>query len=122
MIGNTDCHVKNFSLLYSSDLKSKRLAPAYDLVATRVYKTTSDMSFYIGGELDIERITRESFSLAADEIGMTTRVVLNIFDDVADRLESAMDQAANELANQGFESADSLKKEILMTRGSSGIR
>ncbi len=122
LIGNTDCHVKNFSLLYSSDLKSKRLAPAYDLVATRVYKTTSDMSFYIGGELDIERITRESFSLAADEIGMTTRVVLNIFDDVADRLESAMDQAANELANQGFESAVFLKKEILKTRESSGIR
>ena len=60
--------------------------------------------------------------MAADEIGMTTRVVLNIFDDVADRLESAMDQAANELANQGFESADALKKEILKTRGLSGIR
>ena len=38
LVGNTDGHIKNFSLLYSSDLKSIRLAPAYDLVSTTVYK------------------------------------------------------------------------------------
>ena len=34
LIGNTDNHIKNVSLLYSEDLKSIRLAPAYDIVST----------------------------------------------------------------------------------------
>ena len=117
MIGNTDCHIKNFSLLYSSDLKSKRLAPAYDLVATRIYKTTSEMSFYIGGELDIEKIDRMNFSKAADEIGMASRMVLNIFDEMAEDIEEALSVAADEMANLGFGQAESLKREILQTGG-----
>ena len=34
LIGNTDAHVKNFSLLYGPNQKSVRLAPAYDIVST----------------------------------------------------------------------------------------
>lgn len=30
LIGNTDNHIKNLSLLYSQDLKEVRLAPAYE--------------------------------------------------------------------------------------------
>ena len=117
LIGNTDCHVKNFSLLYSEDLKSKRLAPAYDLVATRVYRTTSDMSFYIGDELDISKINRSKFEMVASEIGLSSNLVLNNFDDVANKLEKAMADAAEKLAEKGFENAISLKDEILKSGG-----
>lgn len=117
LIGNTDCHVKNFSLLYSEDLKSKRLAPAYDLVATRVYRTTSDMSFYIGDELNISKINRSKFEMAASEIGLSSNLVLNNFDDVANKLETAMEDAAEKLAEKGFENAISLKDEILKSGG-----
>ena len=117
LIGNTDCHVKNFSLLYSEDLKSKRLAPAYDLVATRVYRTTSDMSFYIGDELNISKINRSKFEMAASEIGLSRNLVLNNFDDVANKLEKAMADAAEKLAEKGFENAISLKDEILKSGG-----
>lgn len=97
LIGNTDCHVKNYSLLYGTDLRSKRLAPIYDLVATRVYKTTSEMSFFIGGELDIEKIDRTNFVKAADEIGMSGRIVQSIFDEVTEKYEKALTAAADEL-------------------------
>ena len=117
LIGNTDCHVKNFSLLYSPDLKNKRLAPIYDLVATRVYKTTPEMSFFIGGELDIYKINRTNFSNAASEIVMASRMVLNVFDDVAQNLENALTAAANEMVNAGYEQAMTLKKEILKSGG-----
>ena len=117
LIGNTDCHVKNFSLLYSEDLKSKRLAPAYDLVATRVYRTTSDMSFYIGGELDITKINRNNFEQAASEIGLSRNLVLKNFDDIASKLEKAMTDEAENLAEKGFENALSLKDEILKSGG-----
>lgn len=117
LIGNTDCHVKNFSLLYSEDLKSKRLAPAYDLVATRVYRTTSNMSFYIGGELDISKINRNNFAISASEIGLSQKMVLDNFDYVANKLEGAMTEAAEDLANKGFENSILLKKEILGNGG-----
>lgn len=117
LIGNTDCHVKNFSLLYSEDLKSKRLAPAYDLVATRVYRTTSNMSFYIGGELDITKINRNNFAISASEIGLSQKMVLDNFDYVANKLEGAMTEAAEELANKGFDNSISLKNEILKNGG-----
>ena len=117
LIGNTDCHVKNFSLLYSEDLKSKRLAPAYDLVATRVYRTTPDMSFYIGDEANIARINRGQFEMAASEIGLSSNLVLRNFDDVANKLEKAMADAAEDLAEKGFENAIALKDVILKSGG-----
>ena len=121
LIGNTDCHVKNYSLLYSPDLKTKRLAPIYDLVATRVYKTTSDMSFFIGGELDIEKINRMSFSKAAGEIGISEKMVLSILDDMAENLEYALATAADELADLGYEQAITLRKKIIKSGGYKNI-
>ncbi|SDI38044.1 serine/threonine-protein kinase HipA [Pseudobutyrivibrio sp. 49] len=112
LIGNTDCHVKNFSLLYGKDLKSKRLAPAYDIVATRVYKTTPEMSFFIGGELDIEKINRNSFGKAASEIGISKNLVLRIFDEMANEIEKSIQAAGEELCNAGFMNAKGIGKAI----------
>ena len=58
-LGNTDAHIKNFSLLYGKDLRSIRLAPAYDLVSTTVYESsTREMSFFIGNALGFEGSSR----------------------------------------------------------------
>ncbi len=47
LLGNTDAHIKNFSLLYGKDLHSIRLAPAYDMVSTTVYESsTREMALY----------------------------------------------------------------------------
>lgn len=37
LIGNTDNHIKNVSLLYAENLNDIRLAPAYDMVSTMIY-------------------------------------------------------------------------------------
>ena len=47
LIGNTDNHVKNLSLLYSEDLKLIRLALAYDIVSTIVYETSTEKWHYV---------------------------------------------------------------------------
>ena len=40
----------NLSLLYSQDLKGVRLAPAYDMVSTAIYESsTKEMALSIGG-------------------------------------------------------------------------
>ena len=117
LIGNTDCHIKNFSLLYDEKLSGIRLAPAYDLVSTRVYKMTEDMSFYIGGELNINNISRKTFALSSSEIGMGEKMVMKIFDDLADKFESAIEAAANELEELGFAKASEIKTQIIKLGG-----
>ena len=56
LIGNTDNHIKNVSLLYASDMASIRLAPAYDIVCTMIYpSSTTEMAVSIGCEYDIHK-------------------------------------------------------------------
>lgn len=62
LIGNTDNHIKNQSLLYSEDLKRIRLAPAYDIVSTMIYdSSTENMALGINGIYRITDISREDF-------------------------------------------------------------
>ncbi len=117
LIGNTDCHVKNYSLLYSKDLKSVRLAPAYDIVATQIYKTTPQMSFFIGDELEITKINRNSFVDVAGEIGLSRNMVEKTFDKMASRFQEALQNAATELSQRGYENALEIKDKILVTGG-----
>jgi serine/threonine-protein kinase HipA len=37
MLRNGDAHLKNFGFVYNSDLSSRRLAPAYDVICTTAY-------------------------------------------------------------------------------------
>ena len=123
LIGNTDAHVKNFSLLYSPSQKSVRLAPAYDIVSTSIYEqSTREMAFRIGGASLLEEIDREAFRLAAREAGLGERMALRRFDALCDRFEEALRNSAEELASQGFSKASKLAERILATGGIHGIK
>ena len=118
LAGNTDCHLKNFSLLYSEDLKSLRLAPAYDIVSTNVYEsTTRDMAFRIGDATRISAISRESFELAAVEVGLGRRVALGALDAMLDGFVPALKDAAEELGDLGFDLATPIRDKILANGG-----
>ena len=111
-IGNTDCHVKNFSLLYSADLKKVSLAPAYDIVCTSIYGLTNDMSFYIGGELNICNMSGDTFCKAAKEVGLGERMAMKRYDYIAQNIENCLESAAKELYEAGFEDVMSIKDKI----------
>jgi len=113
LVGNTDCHIKNHALVYSSDLKSLRLSPAYDIVSTRIYRTSSDMSFYIGDEIDIENITRNSFINASNEIGIGSGMIENIYDGIANKFEKSIRDATDILESKGFKESKALCNKIL---------
>lgn len=117
LIGNTDCHIKNYSLLYNKSLGGISLAPAYDIISTRVYRLTNEMSFYIGGELDIEKMDRSSFARASHEAGMAERMAVNILDDMADSFEAALEEASEEIREAGFNDVSDLKERILSCGG-----
>lgn len=118
LIGNTDAHVKNFSLLYGPSLKSIRLAPAYDIVSTTVYEqSTRDMAFSIGGVYTIDAIGRESFKRAARDVGLGERMAMRRFDDMCERFREALREATEELVAAGYPKAGEMKERILQSGG-----
>ncbi len=122
LIGNTDNHLKNYSLLYDEHLKGIRLAPAYDILSTCVYPdSTRDMAFYIGNECSLDDITRDSFRAAASEIGLGTRFALKCFDEQCQKFTHALETAVRELSDLGFERAEIIGKTILKNGGIKNI-
>ena len=82
LIGNTDAHIKNFSLLYGKNVRQIRLAPVYDIVSTVIYEqSTRDMAFSIGGVFSLDALTRDCFRKAAREAGLTEEEIGLIFSD-----------------------------------------
>ena len=118
LIGNTDSHIKNFSLLYSPDQRSVRLAPAYDIISTTVYEqSTREMSLFIGGTLSLDELSREAFRRASREIGLGERMAMRRFDTMRGHFRSALHQSALELTEEGFPKALAIEQRILETGG-----
>ena len=122
LIGNTDNHIKNKSLLYTENLKSMRLAPAYDIVSTCIYpESTRDMAFNIGGKYSLDEIRRDDFAAAAQECGLGVRAAMREFDSLADGFEKSLSEAAAELKDQGLHAAGSIRDRILKNCGYSQL-
>ena len=117
LIGNTDCHIKNYSLLHGENLGQISLAPAYDIVCTGIYNMTDEMSFFIGGELSIKRMNRQIFARASEEIGLTEKLSLKIFDEVADGFENALQKTSEALKSTGFGEAKDFAQRIIENSG-----
>ena len=118
LIGNTDAHIKNFSLLYGPDLKSIRLAPAYDIVSTVVYEqSTRDMAFSIAGICSTDEINEEVFRNAAKNIGLGERIAMKHFTEMCGRFVAALSRSADMLTQEGYENAQDMKKRILANGG-----
>lgn len=122
LIGNTDNHIKNLSLLYSENLRSIHLAPAYDIISTVIYQGSSrEMAIGIDGERNIDRITREHFSNAATDAGLSKKIALKHFDKLVDGFERALSETAVQLVEAGYPKAKDIKEQILRNSGYSHL-
>lgn len=118
LIGNTDNHIKNLSLLYSEDLKSIRLAPAYDIVSTMIYeRSTENMALSINGVCNINEISRELFEKMAAQVGMGSKIAMKRFDVMVKRFAEALNQAKEELKEQGFNQVEEIYEMIIKKGG-----
>ncbi|MDO4620639.1 MAG: type II toxin-antitoxin system HipA family toxin [Lachnospiraceae bacterium] len=118
LTGNTDAHVKNYSILYSPNLERMRLAPAYDLVSTAVYEGTNrDMAMAVGGVYDLSKIKRSHFEEAAEEVRLGRNIAMKHFDRMAKQFEHALDESAAVLRENGFTQAESIRDRILASGG-----
>lgn len=123
LIGNTDNHIKNISLLYSADLRKIRLAPAYDIVSTAVYEeSTRNMAFAVGGKTSLDEITEESFREAAGEAGLGQKMAMNCLEEMCSQFEAKLKEASWCLAQQGYPRAYELRERILQKGGIRSIQ
>lgn len=113
LIGNTDNHIKNYSLLYGKDLRTIRLAPCYDVISTKVYKNDiNEMSLSINDKLNMDEVTRADFELEAKSVGLGTKFAMNIFDEVQNGLLEALKASVRELEDKGFIQASEIADKI----------
>lgn len=118
LIGNTDNHIKNLSLLYGKDLKTIRLAPAYDIVSTMVYESsTENMALSIGGDYSIRKITEESFAKEATKAGLGVKMAMKRLDTLRKNYVEALNTGAQVLEEQGFEGTKDIAEQIMSCGG-----
>lgn len=89
LIGNSDAHGKNISLLLLPE--GPKLAPFYDLLSTRIYShygLAEGLAMKIGWENDPGAIQKKHWEQFADEVGIKPRLVLTRVADFATRIQA----------------------------------
>ncbi|SEA55582.1 serine/threonine-protein kinase HipA [Desulfuromusa kysingii] len=89
LIGNSDAHAKNISLLLLE--AGPVLAPFYDLLSTRIYShygLTEKLAMKIGGESNPNLIQKKQWQAFADEVKIKPHLVLNRVVDIAKQIEA----------------------------------
>lgn len=118
LVGNTDNHIKNLSLFYSADLRSVRLAPAYDIVSTAVYENSArTMAIGIDARYDLLEIDRTAYAHEAARVGLGTNLAMRHFDRLVEGFQPALMQAVQELTGIGFAEAREIAQMILERGG-----
>ncbi len=86
-VGNGDMHLKNFSLLIEPD-GLRRLAPAYDLVCTRLVLPNDSLALPVGGKG--KNLTRRSWLELAAYCGLPEKAARRILDAQVGALEPSL--------------------------------
>lgn len=84
LIGNADAHAKNTSLLYDAPGRAPVLAPAYDLVCTRIYPAlTEDFAMAVGAARRADALTLSDLESLAPATAAGRRAFLKEAYDMA---------------------------------------
>lgn len=99
VVGNSDAHLKNFSLLYNAEWTQRRLSPLYDVTCIPLTGYSTAMPFDIGEHRDLDAIDeRDIMMLAADlDVG------LSAFDRFAKDLIATLEAPPLESLDQSAE-------------------
>jgi serine/threonine-protein kinase HipA len=95
--GNTDEHLKNWSVRYP-DGRTPRLSPAYDLVGVTAYPAfrRDGLTLPLSGQADTRRLRRDHFRRFAGDIGIDEDRAADIVAETVDRLHATWQQVVAE--------------------------
>ena len=88
LIGNSDMHLKNWSLLYQ-DRRTASLAPAYDYVSTIAYLPNDQLALGFGGSKDISSISQDQIRCFADAARLAVSPLWRIVQETSEKTVSA---------------------------------
>lgn len=117
LIGGTDAHAKNFSLLLGAGGKS-RLAPVYDVVSRMPYDPWHPnelrLAMRIGGEYVLGRIHPREWRDLAEQLRIPARQIADRIIEIAEGLPEALHATHEEIRTQGLEDTvlDRLVKRV----------
>ena len=100
LIGNSDVHLKNWSVIYR-DGSTPQLSPAYDLVSTIQYVPDNrTLALNIRREREFARLSTDHFARMARRIGVSPEFVLKVVDETIDRARDSWPQIARQLPKE----------------------
>jgi serine/threonine-protein kinase HipA len=114
-LGNCDAHGKNFSLLHTES-GGLRLAPLYDLMATRLYPVDDKLAMYVDGVQRADRVTTGRIVNEAASWSMSRARATELIADCLDRLPAAVSAAAGELDGVQPELVELVEERIASLR------
>lgn len=106
LIGGTDGHAKNFSLLLGVK-QQVRLAPLYDVASSLPYPQQiqpgkATLALKIGGEYRLQRIDRRNWESCASELRLPPKDLLHRIQHFAETLPGAAKDTAHQLESSGI--------------------
>ncbi|MCQ2309007.1 MAG: HipA domain-containing protein [Bacteroidales bacterium] len=87
VIGNSDMHLKNFSLFENSDGKYS-LTPAYDLISTKLVMPADTEELALTLNAKKRKLTKSDFVVAMENSGLNGKTIQNIFTKITESKES----------------------------------
>jgi len=106
LVGGTDGHAKNYSILHGSG-GSVRLAPLYDLASALPYPEMNSprvkLAMRIGGEYRLHRIHRGRWVAMAEELGLDSSRILRRTLDLAKAVVEAVPAVRARVAEVGLD-------------------
>ena len=117
VLGNCDAHAKNFSLLHTES-GALRLAPLYDVMATRLYPTDDHLAMYVDSVQKADRVTADRIVNEAAPWGISRSRAEDIVSDVLRRIPDAVSAAADDTPGVPQELVDLVNSRITRLSGS----
>lgn len=103
LIGNSDAHGKNFSLIYKES--KPELAPAYDLLSTAIYEDLSDkMAMKIGGKYKPREIYLHHFYRLVSDTKAAQSAINKQVQSMAEKIVTTANALKTELELEGLTS------------------
>jgi serine/threonine-protein kinase HipA len=100
-IGNTDMHLKNWSLIYR-DTITPELAPVYDYLCASAYSIAgrNELALNLGGVKALSAIDDDVFERFAKRADVSARLILTAAHDMRDRVQSTWPRKRAELKEE----------------------
>ena len=100
LIGNSDAHLKNWSVIYR-DGRAPQLSPAYDLLSTIQYVPHNrTLALNIRREREFARLSRDHFARMGRRMGVSPEFVLKVVDETVDSARDAWPKIARRLPKE----------------------